>query len=198
MTAVLIAMMLTASVPQTNIEMAEDVLIESCLPLIDSLHNYRVDSVKIEMEGEHSGGWLVEQTIIDVLSEGGITVLQDDETGLFDSPVLSIRPMELCIEYGDISRPWIIGSRKIERIAVCELSVCLSSRGGAVLTVLRTGAVQTDEVTLSDTDVLEGSENWDWLSAEVQDDDGGGLLEPLVVTAVVASLIYLFYSSRAE
>lgn len=198
MTLITIVMMLTASLPQTNIEIAEELLIESCLPLIDTLHIYRVDSVEVTIEGEHSGGWFVEQTVIDVLDAHGITVLSDVSTNPIDLPVISIRPMELAIKYGDISRPWIIGNKNVERISMCELSISLISRGGTVLTVLRTGILRVDKVALSDVDVLNGSGNWEWLSSEVQDDGEGGLLEPLVVTAVVASLIYLFYSSRAE
>jgi hypothetical protein len=106
--------------------------------------------------------------------------------------------MELVVEYGDVSRPWVVGAKRVERIAKCELMSTLLDQEGEILLNLRTSGIRQDVVSWSDTDMLEGSAEWEWLSGDLPENSGGGILEPIVVTGVVASLVYLFYSSRAE
>jgi hypothetical protein len=185
-----------AMVP-TNMELAEDALHMALEGLPAQLSSYGANDVLIEITGDHAGDWFVEQTVASVLHESGMTVLDRDIAG--DSGMLvRIRPMELMVEYGDVSRPWIVGSKKVQRIAKCELMITLLDSQGEILMSLRTSGLREDQVSWSDAEVLGGSAEWDWLSAELPENRGGGILEPIVVTGVVASLVYLFYSSRAE
>jgi len=188
---------LLALVP-SNMELAEDAILLALQELPENLSSNGADNIQIEILGEHSGNWFIEQTISFVLHENGITIFQRDADS--DSPalLLSVRPMELVVEYGDVSRPWIIGSKRVERIATCELSFTLYDGDGSVLMTQRTSGVEVDKISWSDAEVLNGSEGWDWLSGALPENRGGGILEPIIVSGVVASLVYLFYSSRAE
>lgn len=188
---------LLALVP-SNMELAEDAILLALQELPENLSSNGADNIQIEILGEHSGNWFIEQTISFVLHENGITIFQRGADS--DSPglLLSVRPMELVVEYGDVSRPWIIGSKRVERIATCELSFTLYDGDGSVLMTQRTSGVEVDKISWSDAEVLNGSEGWDWLSGELPENRGGGILEPIIVSGVVASLVYLFYSSRAE
>jgi hypothetical protein len=62
----------------------------------------------------------------------------------------------------------------------------------------RYGADLTDRVPVSALSRLAGDREAPWVSPEMAQNGEGGVLEPLIVSGVVASLIYLFYSSRAE
>ena len=62
----------------------------------------------------------------------------------------------------------------------------------------RYGADVSDRIPVSELSRLAGDRGDPWLSPEMAEDGEGGILEPLIVSGVVASLIYLFYSSRAE
>lgn len=186
-----------AMVP-SNMELAEDALLMAIQEIPENLSAYGADHVLIVISGEHSGSWFIQQTIASVLHENGITVF-DREADLEDSGLtLRVRPMELVVEYGDVSRPWVIGNKRVERIAKCELSSTLIDNDGSILMTLRTSGVEEDVISWSDAEVLDGSAEWDWLSGELPENRGGGILEPIVVSGVVASLVYLFYSSRAE
>ena len=182
----------------SNMELAEDAILISLQELPDSLLSYGADEIMIEILGEHLGNWFVEQTIYSVLHENGITVFQRELDPDGSSITLRVRLMELVLEYGDVSRPWVIGSKRVERIAKCELSFTLYDADGSMLMTLRTSGIEEDLIPWSDAEVLSGSEEWVWLSGEMPENRGGGILEPIIVSGVVASLVYLFYSSRAE
>ncbi len=193
------AILMTAvlAVVPTNMELAEDALEAALQGLAEHLEALEVDRVYVEMEGEHPGNWFVRQTVLSVLREGGIGVV-DGESRPDSVPVLRVRPMEIRVEYGNVGRSWVIGTKKVDRIAECELMFTLLDRDGAVLDNLRTGGRRNDRVSWSEAETAKGSGEWDWLSEDLPEDVGGGILEPVVVTGIVASLIYLFYSSRAE
>ncbi|MCD4775449.1 MAG: hypothetical protein K8S15_05275 [Candidatus Aegiribacteria sp.] len=182
----------------SNMELAEDALLLAIEEFPESLSSYGADKVLIEISGEHSGNWLIQQTIASVLHENGISVCDRDTSSVNSAMILRVRPMELAVEYGDVSRPWVIGAKRVERIAKCELSSTLLDTDGSILVTLRTSGIEEDVISWSDAEVLDGSSEWDWLSGELPENRGGGILEPIVVTGVVASLVYLFYSSRAE
>jgi len=182
----------------SNMELAEDAIILALQELPDNLHSYGTDNIQIEILGEQSGNWFIEQTISSVLHDNGISVVQRGIDLDSSSMLLKVRPMELVVEYGDVSRPWIIGAKRVDRIAKCELSFTLYDADGSILMTLRTSGVEEDMISWSDAEVLSGSEEWDWLSGSMPENRGGGILEPIIVSGVVASLVYLFYSSRAE
>lgn len=182
----------------SNMELAEEALIMACEVLPDSIADNNIQIVMIELLGEHGGGWFVKQTLTSVLCDNGITIIE--KTGENDPPeaVLMVRPMELVVEYGDISRPWLVGSKRVERLAICELSATLVDSDQNIVMTARVSGTAEDVVSWSDAGILNGSSEWEWLSAELPEDTSAGILEPLIVTGVVASLVYLFYSSRAE
>ncbi len=183
----------------SNMELAEEALVISSEALSDILESYDVQVVMIEILGEHEGGWFVEQTLSSVLCNDGITILSSvSDSSSRSSERLLIRPMEIVVEYGDASRPWLIGTKRIERIARCELSATLVDSNGEIVMTARTNGTADDVVSWSDVSTLSGSSEWEWLSRELPEDTGSGILEPLIVTGVVASLVYLFYSSRAD
>jgi len=188
---------LFALVP-SNLELAEDALLLAVQDLPADLSSYGANEVLIEIEGDHSGSWLIKQTISAVLHENGITVYERNELSDSLMMTLRVRPMELVVEYGDVSRPWIIGNKRVERIAKCELSSTLLDTDGTILMTVRTSGVNDDVISWSDAEVLAGSSDWDWLTGDLPENTGGGILEPIIVSGVVASLVYLFYSSRAQ
>ncbi len=188
---------LLALVP-SNMELAEDALILALQDLPDSLSSHGAFEVSIEIMGEQSENWFIQQTLSLILHENGITVSERDAEQLSSSMTLKIRPMELVVEYGNVSRPWIIGSKRVERIAKCELSCTLFDSDGIILMTGRTSGMKLDVISWSDAEVLDGSPEWEWLTGDLPENRGGGILEPIIVSGVVASLVYLFYSSRAN
>jgi hypothetical protein len=197
MNLILMVLALSGYSNPTNVELAEEALIMACMPIPDSLSSMGVDRVVLELEGTSEGGWFVLQTLTAILDDRGVMVTggSADRSG---EMILRVRPMELRVGYGDVSRPWIIGAKRVERIATAEVSSTLLDSAGAVVTTMRTSGTAADVVAWNDADALAGSDSWTWLSSGLPEGSAGGILEPIIVTGVVASLVYLFYSSRAD
>jgi hypothetical protein len=195
--AALVIAVLSASAP-TNMEILEAVVDEACLPLADSLAAAGLDTVMLEITGEHPGGWLVGQSVKAVLDSRGVTVLTEVPRDSVPPVRLSIRPMELSVMLDDAGRTWLIGARRIDRTVMCELYSEVLDPSGVLLLSARSGASRSDRIGESELPGLRSSSDQAWITGGEPAEGGGGLLEPLVVTGVVASLIYLFYSSRAE
>ena len=196
MTSILLAAVILGGGHYTNLELVEATVVEACTELAAMLDEQGVDEVFIVLEGDHTGNWLVEQTASSVLGSLGYSVSTGRDEGF--PFILRLRPMDLAVRYGDTSRSWIFGKKQVERVAVCELSGQLVAENGTIIASMRSSATDSDRVPVSELDVLDGPDDWTWLGEGEIGGDGGGILEPLVVTGVVASLIYLFYSSRAE
>ena len=197
MNTMLVVLAVLGSSAPSNLELAEEALVLACQPIPDSLASIGADCIVLQLDGTHEGGWFVLQTLTAILEDRGIQVTEmPDERDV--GMVLRVRPMELLVGYGDVSRPWIVGSKRVERLASAEVSSRLIDADGSVLMTTRTSGSAMDVVSWGDAEALSGSEEWSWLSAELPEGGGGGILEPIIVTGVVASLVYLFYSSRAD
>jgi len=197
MSAILLVLALAGYTDPTNVELAEEALLLACLPVPDSLAAMGIGEVSVVADGSHEGGWFVVQSMTALLAERGIAVTGGEE-GRGSVLQLRVRPMELRVSYGSVSRPWVVGAKRVERIAAAEISTQLVDSGGTVLMTLRSSGTAADEISWNDADALAGSDSWNWLTAELPEGGGGGILEPIIVTGVVASLVYLFYSSRAD
>lgn len=182
----------------TNLEMTEQVVTEAFYSLADSLGDAGVRSLAIEMVGDHAGNWLVEQSARSVLSSSGIVVSEFSRSTGSPLVTLRLRTMDLAVTLGNAGRSWVFGSRKVDRTVRCEIAAEILDSTGVVVNAWRCGSEASDRVPYSELAILQGASDQAWLTGGTPTTSGGGILEPIVVTGVVASLIYLFYSSRAE
>lgn len=191
---------LVSAVPATNLEVAEEAVLTACQDLPSILYDSDVTRLSLSMQGDHDGNWLVEQSVTTVLSNAGIAVISAEEReGAGRLSVMELRVMDLSIRYGAVHRSWFLGKRKVDRTATVEISAVLLSTDGSVALSERLSGELSDELSYGDVEQVSGTgANDSWLTPEIPESEGGGVLEPIIVTGVIASLIYLFYSSRAE
>jgi hypothetical protein len=182
----------------TNLEMTEQVVTEAFYSLADSLGDAGVRSLAIEMVGDHAGNWLVEQSARSVLSSSGMVVSEFSRSVGSPLVTLRLRTMDLAVTLGNAGRSWVFGARKVDRTVRCEIAAEILDSTGVVVSAWRCGSEASDRVPYSELAILQGASDQEWLTGGTPTASGGGILEPIVVTGVVASLIYLFYSSRAE
>ena len=195
---VLLVCIVTMSVSlPSNLELAEQCVFTACETLPEELIAENINRINLELEGDHEAGWLVLQSVNTVLNENGITVVQPVRPEDSDDPVLHIRVMDLSLRYGEVERSWFLGTRRMNRVVTVELAFSIINPDGELVLSDRLSSINQHKTRLSDIDHV-ACETYEWLSPEIERDEGGGIIEPLVVTGVVASLIYLFYSSRAE
>lgn len=188
-TVFLLALALTGSM--TNLEMVEAVASESLEPVSLQISELGIETVSLNIQGEHEGGWLLEQIALSALGDAGVSVTSRESEGWF----LNIRPMELGVTYAQTRRSWVLGGKQIPRIACCEIAASLVDSQGVVVETFREGSLIESIASASDIITLESSTER-WVNGELSDEESGNILEPLVVTGVVTALVYLFYSSR--
>ena len=182
--------------------------------------------VLITPAGAHEAEWMVQNLLGRRLREEGVTVVvsapapaespaQQDTSLAADStaaavvqaprvtlePVpiqlaLSHRITELRMEYPRAWRPHLVGRKMVERRAYASLSVrVVNEKTGALLWVGESKASERDAVPVSELAFLEGKEDG-WQKGVMPAGKLGGLIEPLVVAAIVGGLVYLFYSNK--
>ncbi len=109
---------------------------------------------------------------------------------------LTYRVTELRMEYPRVWRPHLVGRKMVERHAYASLSVrVVDEKTGALLWVGESTASERDAVPASELSFLEG-DGEDWQKGVMPAGRLGGLIEPLVVAAIVGGLVYLFYSNK--
>lgn len=190
MTVFLLGLVLTGSA--TNLDMLETVVLNAMEPVSEQVVAQCTESIQLHIQGEHEGGWLIEQIATMSLRAAGVTVFSAREEGGW---ILNLRPMELGVTYAQTGRSWILGGKQVPRIASCEISAVLVDPQGNVVLTAREGSVIENIVSPSDIVILESSTE-KWANGELSEEESGNILEPLVVTGVVTALVYLFYSSR--
>ncbi len=189
-TVFLLGLVLTGSV--TNLGMLETAVLDALEPISEQVSAQGLETVTLNIQGEHEGGWLIEQTATYTLGAAGVTVYTSRES---EGWTLNLRPMELGVTYAQTGRSWMLGGKRVPRLACCEIAATLVDPGGNVVLTAREGSVIESVVSLSDIIVLESSTER-WVNGELSEEESGNILEPLVVTGVVTALVYLFYSSR--
>lgn len=189
-TVFLLGLVLTGSV--TNLDMLEVAVLNALEPVSEQVSAQGLETVTLNIQSEHEGGWLIEQIATSTLGAAGVTVYTSREE---EGWTLNLRPMELGVTYAQVRRSWMLGGKQVPRLASCEIAATLVDPEGNVVLSFREGSVIENTVSPSDIIILESSTE-KWANGEMSDEESGNILEPLVVTGVVTALVYLFYSSR--
>jgi hypothetical protein len=109
---------------------------------------------------------------------------------------LEYRITELGMEYPRTWRPGHVGHKMVERVAVVSLyGRLIEESSGKLLWVGEGSATKRDVVPASELSFLEGK-SMDWQKGTLPAGKLGTFVEPLVVAAIVAGLVYLFYSNK--
>jgi hypothetical protein len=113
-----------------------------------------------------------------------------------ESITLEYRITELGINYPRAWRGHLIGRKKVERNASVALhGRLIEDSSGKLLWSGEGSATAGDVVPASELLFLEG-DGEPWQKGELPAGKIGGVVEPLVVAAIVAGLVYLFYSNK--
>ena len=147
--------------------------------------------VLVEAEADHDANWLVEHIVIEALLARGFQV-RVDTAGTDDSGSrLSYRIVDLGIS------GWsgLMGS-SVNRECRVTVSVRVSDLHDDTLRLQHEVSRRLrDHVPKSRMDVLQ-NENFDFVDTELEEQNWGKFVEPAIVTSLLGSLIYLFFSNR--
>ncbi len=133
----------------------------------------------------------------DTLAAGDTLQIEPEAVGqVAETMTLEYRITELGMDYPRAWRGFLIGRKKVERLAsVALLGRLIEDSSGALVWSGQGSATETDVVPASELPFLEG-EGDAWQKGMLPAGKLGGVVEPLVVAAIVAGLVYLFYSNK--
>jgi hypothetical protein len=207
----------------TNVALMEKAASAAVDSLVQALPFPLRGSVYLRAVTLHDATWMVENLFGGKLREKGVEVMvssappvsavpdtsKADTTGVRDSLKVSPPPpsetgtltleyriSELSMEYPRAWRPHYVGHKTVERVAVASLYGRLIEGGsGKLLWVGEGSATKRDIVPASELSFLEGK-GQNWQKGTLPAGKFGAFVEPFVVAAVVAGLVYLFYSNK--
>jgi len=185
-----------------------------CCALEDSFE-LSSSTVLLSAEGTHEANWLVQDVLLEELTQRGVhvrwaasdSVRQGDWvspsgdsvlTVSSDSPVvaLSYRIRYVGVEYIGHHRKRFLGEKWEDRLARAELALQLVDRSdGRVMAFQEVKGQVQDQFPQYLLEYVESSP-YGFARSTLNTQSWTRFLEPVIVSAVVGGLIYLFYSSR--
>ncbi len=138
---------------------------------------------------EAEENWIVEHLLLEELLSRGFEVTLDSTASGSDGAELSYRIVDLSVT----GSSGILGGR-IERRCRLTLALRLTS-GGELRWQTEAMSEIADFVPKSRIEVLQSS-SYDFADTELEEKNWGKFVEPIIVSAVLGSLIYIFFTNR--
>lgn len=192
----------TTGVPRTNLAVLRDLTGEVMADAVERMKIPSGSRVYMKQVESHEASWLVQSILLEVLTRRGHAVM----AGAMPSPDEEIEgPPSYEIAYRVVScetafprawRHWVIGSRKVERMAAVDVHFQLSDSSAAIVWA---GNVQRDKREIIPGGRLQelATPGQSFTTPELEPGGWDKVLEPVLVAGIVGGLIYLFYTSRS-
>jgi hypothetical protein len=176
----------------------------------------------VEAAATNEANWFIEAMILNRLAEAGYSAYlkdlplgpaippeiadslaaaegltgDDEDLPVETDLIFRYRIVEFGLSYPDSYRKSPLGSRQVQRLAAVSVQArLLAGPEERVVWVGAGDATQSDVVPSNRLELLEG-EGYPFTEPLLETKGLSGLVEPALVTAIVAGLIYLFYTNQ--
>ena len=146
-------------------------------------------AILLASQGKHAGDWIVEHLLIEEMLSRGFTVTLDSTAAAPSSPRLSYRILDLAVG----GQSGVLGGAVRRRCRV-DLSLRLTSNG-EVLGASEVSREATDQIDRRRVASLQ-SGSYAFAKTDLEEQSWGKYVEPVIVSSVLGSLVYLFFSNR--
>ena len=183
----------TAEYIPTNLDLALRTADQAVNEALDSLDTTRGDvnwerPILIVADAGDDANWAVEHSLTSGLLKRGFRVLTDS-TAAADAARLSFRIVDL-----DVTGWSGLTGGTVKRRCRLTLGVTLAT-AGALLWQYEATAEIRDSIPKSRVEVLENS-TYVFADTELEQQTWGKFVEPAIVSTVIGTLVYLFFSNR--
>ena len=187
-----------AQAPLTNYELVRAAALAASSELVNGLAPLVGDStVAVRGVGQSSGGFLVENTLSKALTDAGFQVRTRPDSTI--GRVVEYEVADLGLAYPRVHRNAFFGHKRVQREARARIFARLvDQEQGSILRANQAESRQSDEVDASRLPDLEEKNPVDYLEATVPPERWNKLVEPVVVTGIIAGLIILFFSNQSS
>ncbi len=147
---------------------------------------------RVEPAAEHAGNGLLSLAFEEAARQQGLRV------GTSGSTHLEFQILELRIAYTGVDRSAFWTSKEIERHGACVVAASVvDSDSGELLATTQQEAVMADRFDY-DLRELVASSSYPFTEPTLSEKDWSKSTEPVVVTGMLAGLIYLFFSNQSS
>jgi hypothetical protein len=203
------------SVP-TNFELLKMTIEEAIDEVCDRLSSLQPMALEVGSQSGAAGNWLVEQVLVENLLARDYRVIipgsHDPDAGTLDAGMpdslsaimeetdadpgsLRYRIVTLDLDYPSSRRKHLFGPRLVERQVRLHLLFRLSRANGEVVWTEEARRIGGDWISANQLNLAE-KEPLSIVSPRLRADAWGRFGEPVLLTAAVGGLIYLFYSTQ--
>jgi hypothetical protein len=191
--------------PPTNFEIIGKISAETAGEIVSAIGALGQGDLVLVTKAKSGGSadFLLENAFVEKMHAAGLRIAID--AGSKDPAVasaaryrLSYQVIRLNISYPDVSRTWLIGPRKVERLALADVFVqFIDLSTGDILWVRETHKRYDDTIGYGDLKSVEDAQ-YDFTKPPHSGFKMSRLLEPVVVGGIVVGLIYLFFSNQSN
>ncbi|MCD6334202.1 MAG: hypothetical protein J7M27_02595 [Candidatus Latescibacteria bacterium] len=152
-------------------------------------------SLALSASHEHEGNWFVEHLLLDELTRRGFRVRVDSTDAVTPGSRLSFQIIALQVNYLGQRRRGLFGDRIIARSAQAELSLELVDDSGRIVSLKRSKGQVLDRFPADRLSIVEHP-SYAFARDKLDGKKWTRFLEPVTVSAVVGTLIWILYSNR--
>lgn len=189
----------------TNFEIIERMSNEAVREIISGIGTIRQEDLVLLTKTKTAGNvdFVLENTFVREMRNAGIRVAieapqKDDPVEASGNYRLSYQIVRLSVAYTDISRPWWLFSKRVERSARADLFVqFIDLSTGDIALVKEIHKEYGDTIPYSKLKLVEDAQ-YDFTRPSRSEFKMARILEPLVVGGIVVGLVYLFFSNQSS
>ena len=171
------------------------------LDALDAARNGR--ALRLQSESETEEYQFIAQVFTTVLDERGVQVYRpaagpEAEASQSGALELRIRATEFSVVYPGVFRSYLIGGKKVRRVASVGVAATLVDPAtGAVLDVAEAARDEADKFSHGDLyQVEEGT--YEFVHPAIPGSGWTRVVEPVFVSGIIVGLIYLFFSNQSD
>ncbi len=177
----------------TNLGVAHAMAEELAGTVLDALPDRFAGEFRVQAKTEHAGNPILDLAFEEAARRRGLRV------GVEGSPTyLEYRVLELRIAYTGVDRSAFLTSKEIERHgAIVVAAGLVNSETGELLVTTQQEVLMADRFDY-DLQDLVASGSYPFTAPVLAEKDWSKSAEPIVVTGMLAGLVYLFFSNQSS
>ena len=142
------------------------------------------------------------QVFAQTLTERGYKTFTSQKDGIRDAGperlTLQFQALDFSLRYPKIYRSHLVGGKVVERRAHLKvMAKLLDPKDSSVVWAGEATKNYEDKFSFSQIDEVEVGE-FDWVKPPRKNTNWGKMVEPVVVSAIIVGLIYLFFSNQSS
>jgi hypothetical protein len=188
----------------TNFEIIERLSAESVRDIIAGIGSVGTNDLVLLYKAKGAGtvDFVLENAFVREMRAAGFRLAtesakKDDPANAGGKYRLSYQIVRLSVAYTDISRPWWLFSKRVERSAQADMFVQLVDLAtGDVTWVGEVHKEYGDKIPYGDLKIVEDPQ-YDFTRPSRSEFKMSRIFEPIVVGGIVVGLVYLFFSNQS-